>query len=44
MKNLAHFINAVGELIATIFDMHHGFPMRNVAAINIRDTAHRISP
>jgi hypothetical protein len=33
--HLAHFVDAVGELIAAILDMNAGFAMRHVAAVDI---------
>jgi len=33
--HLAHFVNAVSELIAAILDMNAGFAMRQVAAVDI---------
>jgi hypothetical protein len=39
-KYFADFIDAVGKLIAPVFDVDHGIAAREIAAIHIRHSAH----
>jgi hypothetical protein len=36
--HLAHLVNAVGELIAAIFDMYGGLRIRQIAAVDVSDS------
>ncbi len=38
-KDFAHFIDAIGKLVATVFDMNHGVAVQHIAAIDISDSA-----
>ena len=38
------FIDPVGELKAAILDMHRGFAVRKITAIDIGDTRHGCQP
>jgi len=37
-------IDAIGELVAAVLDVHRGLPLRQVAAIDIGDAAHGTMP
>src|ERR1700730_11237333 len=39
-KDFAHFVDAIGELVAAVFDMNHGGAVQDVAAIDISYPAH----
>ena len=40
VEHFADLIDAVGELVAAIFDMDHRVLVRNVASVHIGDAAH----
>ena len=40
VKDRHHFVNAIGELVAAILDMHRGFAVRHVTAVDIGLTGH----
>ena len=39
-KDLAYFVDAIGELVAAVFDMNHGVAVQEIPAIDISDPAH----
>src|ERR1700736_1305293 len=42
-KDFAHFIDAIGELVAAVIDMNHGVAVQDIAAIDISYPAHALS-
>ena len=38
--HLADLVDAVGELVAPVLDVHHGFAMRPVAAVHVGEAGH----
>ena len=39
-KDFAHFVDAIGELVAAVVDMNHGVAVQDIAAIDISYPAH----
>jgi hypothetical protein len=39
-KDFAHFVDAIGELVAAVVDMNHGVAVQDVAAVDISYPAH----
>ena len=39
-KDLAHFVDAIGELVAAVFDMNHSVAVQDIPAIDISYPAH----
>jgi hypothetical protein len=39
VANLAHLVNAIGELKAAVFDVHGSLRIRHVAAVDVDDAA-----
>src|ERR1700730_3627097 len=42
-KDFAHFIDAIGELVAAVVDMNHGVAVQDIATIDISYPAHALS-
>jgi hypothetical protein len=40
-KNFTYLVDAIGELVATVFNVDHGVPMHNIAAVHISYSTHQ---